>query len=223
MQLNKFVLFLSLIVIINLGCSDNSADNGSSSSIGELSIDGTVSGYEGEGHQLFPRDRFDPLGEGAIESDGSFSAVLWSGADIEDELQQVEQGFGGFEPFPCIGEGTFDMSEPDARFAQVRAFRYGSDIGYSLVLNDQGEGDVNSLNPLLANGEKRVYWIYADRDVAIQGECDRNGVGQIEERMVDLALDAGWNEIIFDYRDRHDMRMIQGTRPASVDWYTDWN
>jgi len=225
MRINYLIILLGTFIIINTGCSDNAADNnGSTGSVDELSLSGTAAGYGGDGHALYPASRFDPLGEGTLEADGTFSVTLWSGTDIEDELEELETGFGGFEPFPCMDDDSFEITDPDARFAQVRAILYDDgELSNSIVLNDQTEGEVDRLNPLLGHGEKRVYWIYADREVSVQGECEITGVGQMEQRMVDLDLNEGWNEIIFDFRDRNDLRMIQGSRPASVDWYTDWN
>ena len=226
MNLFKYFICIVGFSIILTGCSDdNSVNSNNGSDPPELEINGSATGYAGDGHELYPRDRFDPLGEGTLNADGSFQVTLWSGSDIDDELEELETGFGGFEPFPCMTDESFQVSEPDARFGQVRAIMYDDDeteLAKSIVLNDQTEGEVDRLNPLLGHGEKRVYWIYADREVSVQGECEITGVGQMEQRMVDLNLEVGWNEIIFDFRDRNDLRMIQGSRPASVDWYTDW-
>ena len=224
MRINYLIILLGTFIIINTGCSDNAADNnGSTGSVDELSLSGTAAGYGGDGHALYPASRFDPLGEGTLEADGTFSVTLWSGTEIESELEELETGFGGFEPFPCMDDDSFEITDPDARFAQVRAILYDDgELSNSIVLNDQTEGEVDRLNPLLAHGEKRVYWIYADRDASIQGTCETSRGNQIEQRMVDLDLTEGWNEIIYDYRNRYDLRMIQGSRPAIVDWYTDW-
>ncbi len=221
MMMKTFLQYNILIVVLILtaSCSDTVNDNGQSAD--ELELSGTVENYSGNAYNLRAAIRFDDLGEGEINEDGSFEATLWSGDIIDDALEPIGESLEDYRPFPCIGEDGFEISDANARFAHVTDFVYGPE-GNSLALTDQTEGFVNRNYPRIEFGEIRVMWIYADRAVQIEGECERQRGNELDESMVNLNLGEGWNEIIYDHRDRNDLRVTQGARPASVGWYTDY-
>ncbi len=214
---------LMVMILLFTGCSDSVDGDDDSQSPGELELTGTVENYDGNSYDLWASYGFDDLGRGEISDDGSIEIALWSGDVIDDALVPIGDTLDDFRLFPCIGEENFMTTDPDARFVSVAHFVFGPE-GNALALTDQTEGFVDRTFPRIQSGsdETRIKWVYADRAVQIEAECERQRGNVLDQSMVDLDLAEGWNEIIYDHRDRSDLKVTQGTRPNRVNWYTDW-
>ncbi|TVP75480.1 MAG: hypothetical protein EA352_08180 [Gemmatimonadales bacterium] len=221
---------LALLVPLAVACSDDPVNGGADPDPdpGEaLQMSGDVSSYsEGAAGELYSMgDNVSDLALGELDADGSFWFELLPQGDIEGDLEPAtdDGGFGsdGFYNFVCIDE-AIDGVDPDARFTEVRNVQFlatradGSNYPRAIELSTRTEGQGRTAGqPFPGVWEDiHVYWIFADRDVEVQATCD-------EGAEVDLALTAGWNEVILDHRDRDAVRQYTGQRPADVDWYMD--
>lgn len=217
----------ALLLAIGTGCGDD--DNGDSSGNGDqpggetLELSGDVSGhYDGEGEELYSTVGFEDVGQGTLESDGTFSVTLTMTSEIyEDELEPPASSvLDGFRGLVCIEEFLEEIE--DARFLRVSNFSFlteseeGTQYPRLLELSTETEGQTgSSLAPFPNVGQVYVTWLYSTDSFHLQETCD--------EGEIDVELDEGWNEVMIDTTNASgaDSEIIQwtGERPDEVDWY----
>lgn len=216
--LSVFALTFSLAA-----CDSGGANDEEENASGEdFTFEGQVADYD-LGEQRITPNTGASLGEGTLSADGSFTMTLFGAEKIEDELEAVDPEAGAFDSFSgfiCEEEAAAAL-DGDARFAIASALTFTSDI------DDDGTSETATLGltseapdivqpvPNPAAGDYHVRWIFANQPVALDTQC-RDG-----ERTVDLELNAGWNEVIYDLSDRDQIRQYTGSRPGAVDWQLD--
>jgi hypothetical protein len=231
MQRHLVFLFATAIALAFAltGCDQptDSSDDGSGGNDGgasgdELTFEGQIQDYDlGEQHISPNTDA--SLGEGTLNADGSFTITLFEAEQIEEELQPVDPEAGSFESFSgfiCEEKAAAELND-NAQFAMASALTFASDI------DDDGTSEVGMLGltssapdvvvpvPKSAKGDYHVRWIFADQSVTLDTQC-RDG-----ERIVELELSSGWNEVSYDLSDRDQIRQYTGSRPNAVEWQLD--
>ncbi|TVR04488.1 MAG: hypothetical protein EA398_01920 [Deltaproteobacteria bacterium] len=187
-----------------------------------ITISGTIPNYDGPGGTLGEFGRDIDVSSGDLEADGSFSVDLVSGAALAVELQPIAPGAAGSEgtrAFLCRNE-LLEVLPDDAMFFLHGRLLYnrtepdGNIVVRTVELSTRTEGDSRSSNGLPNGyGDQYVMWLYSNQALAADVSCG--------DRVVDLDLQAGWNEIQVDFRSNGGERMVTGDRPDDVAWYID--
>lgn len=188
----------------------------------EFIIEGQLDDYD-LGEQSVTPSNSPSLGEGTLNADGSFAVTLFDEEDIEDELEAVDPDgslFDSFAGFICREEADAEL-DADARFAIAPALTFAADVddddSHEVATLGLASEEVSVVLPVPnpAAGDYHVRWFFANQPVTLDTQC-RDG-----ERSVDLELNPGWNEVVYDLSDSDLVRQYTGDRPAEVDWKLD--
>ena len=197
---------------------DTAGEGATDSGAQELTIEGQVSGYDGDVQELSahhpPYEFPAPSQQGTLEPDGSFQITLQVGDVLDhDDLEPAGDEFGTYRRFPCAADGV----DPEARFTDVLRFQYhdeATDELYAIAYTDQREGAID-VGPAPGSLETMIYWVYSTHDVEIEESCDAGS-------KTDVALRKGWNQVISRPTEEGGRTLTQGDPPSEVAWYTDW-
>jgi len=206
------------LAFVLIGC-DQPTDSESDGVDGPLVLEGQIDNYDLGEQQISPSSS-SSLGEGTLNPDGSFSMTFFRAQEIQEELQPVDPDGGLFDKFSgFICEEEADATLPtDARFAIAPALTFASDIDDDAVSEvatlglSSDEPDISTPVPNRAQGDYHVRWIFASQSVTLDHQCSQG------ERVVDLELNQGWNEVAYDLSNRDQIRQYTGDRPSEVDW-----
>lgn len=172
-----------------------------------------------------------PLAEGSLEADGSFSLTLPPADEIPDNVVYPAKSLfscikgipGGYE-----GEtGSVEIVPADLGYVYLTAFavfRPGTDANREGDLYYRGDG-------AKTDATHNVVYLYATADGTVKGRCTTSAGdkedGYDTSDSYDLALKAGWNEII--QTDTSSLRSVTsslqtGPLPQGLTWqYLDYS
>jgi len=191
---------------------------------GNFVLNGKIENYD-LGEQEISPNTDSSLGQGTLKADGSFTMTLFGAQEIEEELQSVDPDgdfSDKFSGFICEDEADSELPD-DARFAIASGFTFAYDVDddgtyeSGLLGLTSDAPDIVIPIPNSAKGDYHVYWIFASQSVTLDTECSISG----RERVVDLALDQGWNEVAYDLSNRDKIRQYTDSRPSGVSWQVD--
>lgn len=209
--------------------SNNTGGNGGTLA-DSMTISGTIDEFNDDAMDISITHGFDDLGWGSIEQDGSFSFELFSLSEVVEDLDDVLTQGDVFLRCP-INED--DFSATDLRWRTVNSHINTQSEVYPVHEHEDGVwtpemvlrlAEYHEGDDVLDFPSDNVFWVYVDRDVAIDAEdCE---MGSHERVSLDLNLQAGWNEIVMahtgDPVDPDDIQHFHhaiADRPANAVWH----
>lgn len=209
-----------LLIFTLVACGEDEDGNGENTTQtgdmnAEMVLNGDVSGYYDGGTQRQITDNgTDDRYSGTLEADGTFEATLHGVEDFGDGEESLEP-ISEVRNFPCVEEG--DVSD-ESRFVVVPFLHFFDDdnnhVNIAYTEQEDEPIDMNRWFPQSADDPERVMWVFSNREVEIDEECN-------DGHRTELDLMEGWNEVVHR-TDGDDRSVTQQQRPDGHGWYSDW-